>query len=74
MSTKKLDQFENAMTTLAIINVNRNFVFSDLNDIYSVHKLLFENVYEWAGQIRKINIEKSEPVLNGLYNYHSYGK
>lgn len=67
-----LDQFENAMTSLAIININRNFKFNDLNDIYKIHKLLFENVYEWAGEIRKINIYKEEPALAGLSVQYEY--
>lgn len=65
-NNEDLDQFENAMTSLAIANINRNFKFNDLNDIYKIHKMLFENVYEWAGEIRKINIYKEEPVLSGL--------
>ena len=47
-SNEELDQFENAMTSLAIININRNFEFKDLNDIYKIHKALFENVYDWV--------------------------
>lgn len=33
-NNEDLDQFENAMTSLAIININRSFKFNDLNDIY----------------------------------------
>ncbi len=40
-NNEELDQFENAMTSLAIININRNFEFNDLNDIYRIHELLF---------------------------------
>lgn len=65
-SNEELDQFENAMTSLAIININRNFVFKDLTDIFEIHNILFKNVYEWAGETRKINIYKEEPVLSGL--------
>ncbi len=72
-NNEDLDQFENAMTSLAIANINRNFKFNDLNDIYKIHKMLFENVYEWAGEIRKINIYKEEPVLSGLsVHYEKY--
>lgn len=74
-NNEDLDQFENAMTSLAIININRNFIFNDLNDIYKIHKMLFENVYEWAGETRKINIYKEEPVLSGLsVQYEKYNK
>lgn len=74
-NNEDLDQFENAMTSLAIINLNRSFKFNDLNDIYEIHKVLFENVYDWAGEIRKINIYKEEPVLAGLsVQYEDYNK
>lgn len=74
-SNEELNRFENAMTSLAIININRNFKFKDLNDIYEIHKLLFENVYDWAGEVRKINIYKEEPVLSGLsVQYEEYKK
>ena len=74
-NNEDLDQFENAMTSLAIININRSFKFNDLNDIYEIHKMLFENVYDWAGEIRKINIYKEEPVLAGLsVQYEDYNK
>ncbi len=28
--------------------------------------MLFDNVYEWAGKPRTINIYKSKPILQGL--------
>lgn len=31
-----------------------------------IHFILFQDIYEWAGIFRKINIEKYERVLNGL--------
>lgn len=31
-----------------------------------MHCHIFQDVYEWTGQQRIINIEKSEPFLNGL--------
>lgn len=39
--------------------------FSDFssNDICYIHKELFGDVYEWAGQYRKINIQKREKSL-----------
>lgn len=40
----------------------KDFSESSLADI---HKYLFEDVYEWAGQYRKINIIKREKLLAG---------
>lgn len=43
--------------------------------IFLIHKLIFENVYEWAGQCRTVNIFKEEPILNGLsVEYSDYKK
>lgn len=41
--------------------------FSDFSPegIRLIHKTMFENVYEWAGKFRVINIEKREKILAG---------
>jgi cell filamentation protein len=31
-----------------------------------MHRFIFQNIYKWAGQIRTINITKTEAVLGGL--------
>lgn len=69
-----MDEYENAMTTLAITKLQKEkFEVNSLKDIIIVHKILFENVYEWAGKIRTINIYKEELVLNGLsVEYSNY--
>lgn len=43
--------------------IDRNF---DFLHIKSIHKYIFEDIYEWAGKIRCANIEKAEDVLYGL--------
>jgi len=43
-------------------SVNR-FDFVALCDM---HHYIFQDIYEWAGKIRIINIEKSEPALGGI--------
>ncbi|MDA3931104.1 MAG: Fic family protein [Tenericutes bacterium] len=62
-----LDEFENRMTTLGLITILKtDMKIIDVKDIFQIHKTLFSNVYEWAGQKRTINIFKNEPILNGL--------
>lgn len=61
-----LDEFESAMFKLAFINMKNDFEIESTEDIFKIHKLVFSEVYEWAGKPRKINIFKSEQVLNGL--------
>jgi cell filamentation protein len=34
--------------------------------IKTIHKVLFEDVYDWAGEFRSINIQKREPLLAGI--------
>ena len=43
--------------------INGNF---DLDHLYRMHNYIFQDLYDWAGQPRIINIEKSEPVLGGI--------
>lgn len=47
--------------------------FSDFssNGICFIHKELFGDVYEWAGQYRKINIKKKENILAGQSVWYS---
>lgn len=47
--------------------------FSDFssNGICFIHKVLFGDVYEWAGQYRIINIQKREKILAGKSVWYS---
>lgn len=38
----------------------------DYDHLLRMHKYIFQDIYEWAGQQRKLNIYKEEPVLGGL--------
>ncbi len=38
----------------------------DYRHLLCMHQYLFQDLYEWAGQQRKQNIYKEEPVLGGL--------
>ena len=38
----------------------------DSSHLYRLHQYIFQDIFEWAGNIRTINIEKSESVLGGL--------
>ncbi|CCV66572.1 conserved hypothetical protein [Paracholeplasma brassicae] len=62
----KLDEFENRMTNLALISlIKDSFKINTSKDVLKIHKKLFENVYDWAGETRKIDIYKEEPIING---------
>lgn len=38
----------------------------DYEHFLQMHYYIFQDIYEWAGQQRKLNIYKEEPVLGGL--------
>lgn len=38
----------------------------DFAALCDMHYYIFQDVYEWAGQVRIINIEKAEPALGGI--------
>lgn len=38
----------------------------DFAALCNMHRYIFQDIYEWAGKIRVINIEKSEPALGGI--------
>jgi len=70
----KLDEFENRMTTLALVSIfKKNIEITSSKDVFMIHKMIFENVYDWAGEQRIIDMTKNEPVLGGLsveYSHH----
>lgn len=71
---KIADDYETTFSTLAIINLLKNPIkIVSTTDIFKIHKILFKEIYIWAGKPRTINIYKNEPVLGGLsVNYSDY--
>jgi len=64
---KKLEDFENTIVNLSLIKLfKEDFIVKSVYDIFTIHKKIFEEVYDWAGEPRTINIIKQEVVLNGL--------
>jgi cell filamentation protein len=64
---KKLEDFENTIVNLSLIKLfKEDFIVKSVYDIFIIHKKIFEEVYDWAGEPRIINIIKQEVVLNGL--------
>lgn len=64
---KELDNYETTLSRIAIVDIlNKPIEINDINDIFLIHKRLFNEVYSWAGKPRTINIYKEEAVLSGL--------
>lgn len=61
-----LEKAESGITAIKLLNIdevlNKNFKFEHLK---AIHKYIFEDIYEWAGNPRIVNIQKYEEVLPG---------
>ncbi len=57
-----LDQFEADFTTIRIIEIAQNPVEGafDLDHLCKIHFHVFQDVYEWAGDIRTVDIIRGE--------------
>ena len=57
---KKLSEIEADITLLKITSLEQNPIKGnfDFEHYKSIHKFLFEDIYDWAGQIRTIDISK----------------
>lgn len=77
LDIKDANKLDNAEYSIVSLNINyliRNpILIKSLKDIFVIHKILFSDLYEWAGNKRNINIYKEEPILAGLsVNYSDY--
>lgn len=50
---------------------NSGFAIFSAKGVCAIHKKLFGQVYEWAGQYRIINIQKREEILAGQSVWYS---
>lgn len=54
-----------------MILYNSGFYDFSVKGICEIHKTLFEDVYDWAGKFRVINIQKGEKILAGKSVWYS---
>lgn len=75
---KQLDFTGSNIVPLRIMALRKqNFAICSVFDIQKIHKFLFESLFDWAGEFRKITMYKREPILNGYsidYTPHDYIK
>ena len=73
---KELDDAESELIVFSIEELKQeSFQINTINDCLKIHKYLFGDLYEWAGQPRTIDIFKGESLLNGQsidYVFASY--
>ena len=58
---KKLQEFESAITLAKASEIENQKIAIpfDTKDYKMIHKYLFEDIYEWAGNFRTINMSKN---------------
>lgn len=68
MDNEKLNTIEAEYTSTRLKETIENYIKGDFNfdHLCRMHYYIFQDLYDWAGQPRIINIEKSEPVLGGI--------
>ena len=64
----KFNVIEADYTSLRIKELLDNPISGEFNleHLYKIHKYIFQDIFDWAGLQRKINIEKAEEALLGL--------
>jgi len=63
-----LDEMEAEYTSMRLSEIAENFLAGnyDIQHLYDIHRYIFQDIYEWAGEPRTIDIEKAEAVLGGI--------
>lgn len=56
-------------TSLTIAEIKENPIKGDFNlkHLQDIHKHVFRDVYDWAGELRTVNISKGNPFCNCMY-------
>jgi len=65
---KQLDDAEADYVVFRLKDITMNPIKGeyDVDHLLRMHRYIFQDIYEWAGDIRKIAIYKEEDVLGGL--------
>ena len=65
---QRLDEIEADYTGLRLRQLIENPINGsfDFAHLCNIHKFIFQDIFEWAGALRTINIEKPEMALGGL--------
>ena len=63
----ELEKAEARLVSFRILMLRKNgFKIESIFDIRKIHKFLFEPLFEWAGEFRRIDMYKREKILNGF--------
>ena len=70
----QLDEYEGDFTAIRLIELTQNPVEGsfDLVHLCKIHQYLFQDVYEWAGEIRSVDITRGESRFCNVRHIQSY--
>ena len=63
LSDAEADYVSMRLRELAVSPLRGNY---NIQHFLQMHYYIFQDIYDWAGVPRRVNIEKSEPVLGGM--------
>lgn len=73
---EKLREAESDISFVKLLTVDNNVDCAkfDLEYIKNIHKYILEDIYDWAGELRSVPMEKPEEVLGGDTVRYAYPK
>lgn len=68
----ELDLAEARFVSFRIVALRKQgFKIESVFDIQKIHKFIFEPLFDWAGEFRRIDMYKRERILSGMSVYYS---
>lgn len=70
----ELDAFEADITTVRMVGLDDNPVIGqfDFNHLKQIHFVVFQDIYDWAGEVRRVDIWKDESRFANVRMIESY--
>lgn len=69
-----LDEYEGDFTAIRLLELTQNPVEGsfDLAHLCKIHQYLFQDVYDWAGEVRRVDIIKGDSRFCNVCQIQSY--
>ena len=71
---EQLDEYEGDFTAIRLLELTQNPVEGsfDLAHLCKIHQYLFQDVYEWAGEVRTVDIIRGDSRFCNVRQIQSY--
>ena len=75
-SLKELQEAEMNYTSARLFQIQENPVVGNFDFVHllKIHEYIFQDLFEWAGKIRTIDISKGESLFCRVFNINSYAE